>query len=82
MADPANTGDTARVVVRVDSDVGRELAVINWRGAQDARPITRTATVELRWGGEDDAPVLEMSRFICWEFLGLGGGNQAAAANR
>ncbi len=82
MADPANTGDTARVVVKVDSDVGRELAVINWRGAQDARPITRTATVELRWGGEDDAPVLEMSRFICWEFLGLGGGNQAAAANR
>ncbi len=73
VADPANTGDTARVNVRVDSETGRALSLINWRGTKESRPITRTATVELKWTGEPDAPELEISRFICWEFLGLGG---------
>lgn len=82
MADPANTGDTARVEVKVDSDAGRELAVINWRGTKEARPISRTATVELCWGGGEDAPQLEIKRFICWEFLGLGGEDKQAAVSR
>ncbi|MGL4400942.1 MAG: hypothetical protein ACRCXD_13815, partial [Luteolibacter sp.] len=73
VADPANTGDTARVNVRVDSETGRALSLINWRGTKESRPITRTATVELKWTGEPDAPELEISRFLCWEFLGLGG---------
>lgn len=73
VADPANTGDSARINVKVDSETGRALSIINWRGTQDNRPITRTATVELKWAGVASSPELEISRFICWEFLGLGG---------
>ena len=62
----------ARLNVRVDSATGRTLSIINWRGVKDALPITRTATVELKWTGEPSAPELEISRFICWEFLGTG----------
>ncbi len=74
--DPANINDSARVIVKVDSDAGRALSPINWRGAKDPHPITKTATVELKWIGEADSktpPQLEISRFICWEFIGLGG---------
>jgi hypothetical protein len=81
VADPANTGDTARVNVKVDSEIGRTLSLINWRGTKESRPITRTATVELKWTGEPDAPELEISRFICWEFLGLGGQETPSTAS-
>ncbi len=73
LADPANSGDTTRVNVKVDSEIGRALSVINWRGSAEGQPITRTATVELRWKDDSPEPELEMSQFICWEFLGLGG---------
>jgi hypothetical protein len=73
LVDPAHTDDSARVNVLVDSEIGRTLSEINWRGAIDRQPITRTATVELKWSGQANAPELELSRFICWEFLGLGG---------
>jgi hypothetical protein len=81
LADPANTSDTARVNVKVDSEIGRALSVINWRGAKEARPITRTVTLELAWTGEENAPQLEIRRFICWEFLGLGGGESKPTAS-
>ncbi|MEO8616298.1 MAG: hypothetical protein ABI600_14225 [Luteolibacter sp.] len=81
LADPANTSDVARVNVKVDSDVGRALSMINWRGTRENHPITRTVTVELKWAGEDAAPELEISRFICWEFLGLGGQETPATAS-
>lgn len=81
IADPANTTDTARVNVKVDSETGRALSIINWRGSKDSHPITRTATVELSWTGENQAPELEISRFICWEFLGLGGNDPAPTAS-
>ena len=80
VADPANTTDSARVNVKVDSEAGRALSPINWRGTKEDRPITRTATIELRWGGEATAPDLEISRFVCWEFLGLGGQPTPATA--
>ena len=73
VVDPANTGDSARLNVKVDSDVGRALSSINWRGIKEGRPLTRTATVELKWSGSATASELEISRFVCWEFLGLGG---------
>lgn len=73
MVDPANPGDAARVRVKVESDAGKALALINWQVTEKTRPITRTATVELRWSGLTNAPELEISRLICWEFLGLGG---------
>ena len=72
VTDPANTGDTARVNVKVDSEIGRSLSSINWHGSKENRPITGTATVELKWGGEPTSPELTISRFVCWEFLGLG----------
>lgn len=81
MADPANTGDTARVNVKVDSEIGRALSLINWRGTKENRPITRTATVELKWAGDAASPELEISRFVCWEFLGLGGQETPATAS-
>ena len=73
VVDPAHKSDSARVSVRVDSDIGRTLSVINWRGSESKEPIMRTATVELTWTGGDAAPELAIRRFICWEFLGLGG---------
>jgi hypothetical protein len=73
IVDPANLDDSARVNVTLDSEIGKELSVINWRGTKQGSPITRTATIELEWTGRPDSPVLEIKRFICWEFLGLGG---------
>ncbi len=81
IADPANTGDSGRVNVKVDSEAGRALSIINWRGTKENRPIPRTATVELKWTGEPAAPELEISRFVCWEFLGLGGQPAPATAS-
>jgi len=79
LADPANLTDSARVNVMVDSEPGRALSLINWRGTTENRPITLTATVELSWTNDPNQPELQISRFICWEFLGLGG--QASPAS-
>lgn len=73
VVDPANNGDSVRINVKVDSDAGRALSSLNWRDLKEARPLTRTATVELKWSGSPTANELEISRFVCWEFLGLGG---------
>jgi hypothetical protein len=81
ITDPANTGDSARVNVKVDSEIGRALSIINWRGTKESRPITRTATVELKWAGEGSSPELEINRFLCWEFIGLGGQETPATAS-
>jgi len=80
IADPANTTDSTRINVKIDSEAGRSLSIINWRGNKEGQPITRTATVELEWAGED-SPQLTISRFICWEFLGLGGQDASVAAH-
>jgi hypothetical protein len=71
--DPAHKSDRARIRVKVDSDIGRTLSVLNWRGSESRQPIMRTATVELTWTGGDASSELAIHRFICWEFLGLGG---------
>jgi hypothetical protein len=70
--DPINAGDSARVEVPIDSEIGRILSKVNWRGRKEKRPAAQSVTLELTWRGEDD-PQIEISRFICWEFLGLGG---------
>jgi len=81
VADPANTTDTARINVKVDSEAGRSLSLINWRNTKENRPITKTATVELKWTGEPNAPELEIHRFLCWEFLGLGGNESSSTVS-
>lgn len=77
--DPANLYDYARINVQLDSEVGRALSIINWRGTQDSQPITRTATLELKWSEDQERPVLMINRFICWEFLDLGGERSPAS---
>lgn len=81
VADPANTGDSVRVNVKVDSEIGRDLSIINWLGTKENPPVTRTATVELKWSGSATTPELEIRRFVCWEFLGLGGQDNPATAS-
>jgi hypothetical protein len=71
ISDPSSQRTSARVQVKIDSEIGRTLSEINWIG-QKNRPVSRTATVELKWVGTD-RPVLELQRLICWEFLNLGG---------
>jgi hypothetical protein len=78
IADPANTSDSTRINVKIDSEAGRALSIINWRGNKDGQPQTRTATLELEWVGTD-SPQLTVSQFICWEFLGLGGQDASVA---
>ncbi len=73
ISDPANMADSTRINVLLDSEMGRALSIINWRGTKQNYPTTRTATVTLEWTGQPDNPVLGIKRFICWEFLGLGG---------
>lgn len=80
LMDSANTEDSVRVNVRLDSEIGKELSVINWRGTKQGSPIQRTATVELEWTGRENSPILQIKRFICWEFLGLGGQDASATA--
>jgi len=72
LADPAHKNDSVRVEVPVDSELGRSLSILNWRGVKDARPVTKTVTLELEWTKEA-SPRLVVKRFICWEFLGIGG---------
>ncbi len=81
IVDPANLDDSARVNVRLDSEIGKALSIINWRGTKQGTPLTRTATIELEWTGSQDSPSLEIKRFICWEFLGLGGEEIPATAS-
>lgn len=73
--DPIHAADSVRVRVPVDSEVGRILSAVNWRDDGGQRPETKTATLELAWQG-GDSPELVISRFFCWEFLGLGGSGQ------
>lgn len=78
LTDPANHGDSVRVSLAVDSEIGGILSAINWRGTQDGTPIARTATVELAWD-QAETPSIILQRFICWEFLGLGGEEPSSA---
>lgn len=81
ISDPANLSDAVRINVQVDSEIGRALSPINWRGDENhANPFSKNATVELEWVGHDD-PQLVISRFICWQFLGLGGDETAEASS-
>ncbi|MGB1130383.1 MAG: hypothetical protein ACPG4K_10045, partial [Haloferula sp.] len=79
VADPAYAReDSARVDVAVDSDIGQALSILNWRGTKEGRAVAKTATVELGWSDEA-VPQLQVKKFICWEFLGVGGDAAPAA---
>ena len=63
--------DYVNVPVLVDSEVGKILSPLNWRG-MNRNVSLRTATVELGWSKEKPSK-LHIERFICWQFLGVGG---------
>ncbi len=77
LEDFAYPQDFVNVPVRVDSEVGKILSVLNWRG-MNREPVARTVTVELGWSDAKPSQ-LGIVRVVCWEFLGLGGeiGNTA-----
>ena len=62
-----------RIRTTTESPVGRILAAADFTSEDGARRIMRNATVELRWTDQPENPAIELSKFICWEFLGLGG---------
>lgn len=72
VGDPAYTGDTFRVSVPASSDVAKALSKIHWRNTENILPKVSTVTIELTRSSPD---LITISRFICWEFEGLGGGN-------
>ena len=69
--DCAYADDYVNVSVRADSEIGRLLSPLNWRGT-NREYQSRTATIELGWSEQKPAR-LQLERLVCWEFLGLGG---------
>ncbi len=71
LEDFAYPRDFANVPTQVDSEAGKILSALNWRG--ENRELTmRTATVELGWSDESPSQ-LKIVKVVCWEFLGVGG---------
>lgn len=64
--------DYAKVLIRDESELGKALAPLKWRGKMVRNFPMRNATVSLVWS-DDPEPELQMGELICWEFLGLGG---------
>lgn len=73
ITDPANANDVIWASAQENSQAAKALKQIQWIDKKDTSPITRSATIELAWTGEESARELVVHRFICWEFLGLGG---------
>jgi len=61
------------------SQRAKMLEQINWRGSNSEGPSVSTATVEL---SVNDAHQPQISRLVCWEFEGLGGGATAADTSK
>lgn len=73
LAGLSDLGSATRIRVTNGSPVGQILSDANFTSEDGSRRVMRNATVELRWTDQPDHSALEISRFICWEFLGLGG---------
>ena len=71
LKDHAYPKDHVNVSVSVDSEIGEILSELNWRDT-NRDMIPRTATLELGWS-DQKPPRLQIERFICWQFLGVGG---------
>ncbi len=73
IADVADFQAATRVRVTTGSPAGRILGEIEFADEDTGARIMRNATVELRWTDQPVNSAIELSKFICWEFLGLGG---------
>jgi len=78
LLDPATPADSVRINVAINSEVGRTLAELDWLGTKDAVSRSRTVTDESKWSGGENSPLLEISRFVCWILVGLGGEDVSA----
>ena len=73
LVDPAhNSEDIAAISVKKNSEVGRILEELAWTDIAGKEPVFKGATMELQWS-TDTKPQLQISKVICWEFLGVGG---------
>lgn len=68
ITDPGNLNHRISIPVSSTSPAGIALST-DWSDPKEVR----TATVELKWTGTSATPQLEISRLVCWEYLGLGG---------
>ncbi|MFN4944895.1 MAG: hypothetical protein ACK5G9_14045 [Akkermansiaceae bacterium] len=71
--DPIHKDDSAQIYVLTTTQAGQALSSLDQESAKTNVPTHRTATVELIWAGTPEKPQLQVNRFICWEFLNLGG---------
>ena len=72
LSDPAHLGDSAKVLIRNESELGRTFDSLKWRGRMKGGIPSRNATVKLVWSNASQ-PKLELGGLLCWEFLDLGG---------
>ena len=73
LVDPSHfMEDSAVVTVARNSKNGKLLEQFAWTGIPGKRPSGSSLTLVLKWSNER-SPVLQVSKIICWEFLGVGG---------
>jgi hypothetical protein len=72
-SDPIHKDDSVQISVLATTQAGQALARLDQESTKAKSSVSRTATVELIWAGNPQKPQLEVKRFICWEFLNLGG---------
>ncbi|MES2981393.1 MAG: hypothetical protein V4727_03685 [Verrucomicrobiota bacterium] len=73
LTDPAYLTDHVEISPDTKSQAGQALARLDVESSKQPGELNRTATIELTWTGDASKPQLEIKRFICWEFLNLGG---------
>jgi hypothetical protein len=71
--DPVHISDVVEIAPDPTLQAGQALTRLTMESAKLTTPAQRTATVELIWAGHQSDPKILIKRFICWEFLGLGG---------
>jgi catechol 2,3-dioxygenase-like lactoylglutathione lyase family enzyme len=72
LSDPAYQEDHVKILVKDESEMGRAFECLQWEGQSGEEAPVRSGTVALKWS-QAAKPILEMKRFLCWQFLGLGG---------
>jgi hypothetical protein len=81
ISDPIHSSDSVKIDPDPNSQAGQALSRLVLESTKQAGLAQRTATIELTWTGDPKNPKLEIKRFICWEFLGLGGKEIAETQN-
>ncbi len=72
-SDPAHQTDSVQITPDPKSRARQELDSLLLDSVRSSGPAKYSATIELTWAGDPKKPQLQIKRFICWEFLGLGG---------